>query len=145
MAGNCFYQVSADWDDQTHSGDDYDGTSEDASEPEDNLETQNPPRSSQNSELSLPPVYTEHHSDTNDADVSDSSTNSIREVTSKYFAGATIKRKKRHQAKGEQSRSDEYDSSELSEMEQTLEEWVQRMIPGMRKDYSRYLPENLKV
>lgn len=92
-----------------------------------------------NAELSLSPIYPENHSDADDADVSDSSTNSTREVTSKYFAGATTKRMKRPRARDEQSSGDDTDSSELSEMEQAMDEWVQPTVPGMRKDYTRYL------
>lgn len=116
------HALPSEQDDLAYSDDDYDGTSIDASEPVEVLESQNAPRLSQNSELSLSPVQPENHSDADDVDVSDSSTNSTREVTSKYFAGATTKRKKRPQAKEEQSSGDDADSSELSEMEQTTDE-----------------------
>jgi hypothetical protein len=131
-------------DDLTYSDDDYDGASTDVSEPAEHLETQNALHFLQNSELSPLPVHPENHSDTDDADISDLSTNSTYKVTSKYFAGATTKRKKRSQAKEEQSSSDDADSLELSEMEQTMDEWVQPTIPGMNKNYSRYLPDNSK-
>src|SRR5438045_2907601 len=129
-------------DDRTPSDDDYEGTSEDASEPEDNLGAQDPPPLPQRSELPLSAVRLEEHIDDNDASVSDSSTNSNHEVTSKYFIGATTKRKHWTQAKEEQSSGSDADSSELSEMEQAVDEWVQPTVPGMRKDYSRYLPDN---
>jgi hypothetical protein len=84
------------------------------------------------------------YSEIDDANISSPHTNSEHEIISKYFAGAATKRKKRRQATRDWSSDDTSDSSELSVMEQALnDDWTQPNIPGMRKG-RRYLLDNSK-